>query len=152
MWIIVDYCFRRIERHSNVGSHPRREQAMTTDVRQVFEKHVAAVLDHDLDAIVAGYAEDAVLADSDRIGRGHDYIRAVHAATLDAASDLEPVMDVLEQGDVVFVSWRAAPAVGPDLVGTNTFVIVDGLIAVNTAFMSASSAAPTRLDLAATEP
>ncbi|MCD2191958.1 nuclear transport factor 2 family protein [Actinomycetospora endophytica] len=126
---------------------------MTRSVRRVFDEHVAAVRDRDLDAIVAGYAADAVLADSDRIGRGHDYIRAVHAATLDAAAGLDPAMEVFELGEVVFVSWRATRDDGPDLVGTNTFVVVDGVITVNTAFMSPSSLAPIRLDhgLAATE-
>lgn len=79
---------------------------MTSSARQTFEKHVAAVGDRDLDAIVASYAPDAVLVDSNRIGRGHDYIRAVHAEVLDAAADLQPSLDVFEDGDVVFVSWR----------------------------------------------
>jgi ketosteroid isomerase-like protein len=122
---------------------------MTSSTLQAFERHSAAVRDRDLDAIVAGYAPDAVLADTNRIGRGHDYIRAVHAETLDAAAALEPSLEVLEDGDVVFVAWHAAPADGPELRGTNTFVITGGLIAVNTAYLTVATAAPTRLDRAA---
>lgn len=123
---------------------------MTSRARQTFETHSTAIRNRDLDAIVSTYAFDAVLADTNRIGRGHDYIRAVHEATLDAAADMEPTLEVSEEGDVVFVSWRATPAEGPELVGTNTFVITDGLIAVNTAFMTAGGPAArpreTRLD------
>lgn len=119
---------------------------MTSSTRKAFDRHVAAVSDRDLDAIVAGYAPDAVLADTDRIGRGHDYIRAVHAATLDEAAALEPALEVLEDGNVVFVAWQATPPTGPALHGTNTFVITDGLITVNTAFMTTGDTSSVRLD------
>jgi hypothetical protein len=112
---------------------------MTSSAMQAFERHVAAVSDGDLDAIVASYAPDAVLADTNRIGRGHEHIRAVHAEALQAAAELDPVMKVLEENGVIFVSWRAEPAGGPPLVGTNTFVISDGLITVNTAFEAANA-------------
>ena len=112
---------------------------MTSSARQAFERHVAAVADGDLDAIVAGYAPDAVLADTSRIGRGHQFIRAVHAEVLKTAADLNPVMEVFEDGDVIFVFWRAEPAGGPPLAGTNTFVVSDGLITVNTAFEAANA-------------
>ena len=112
---------------------------MTSSVRQVFDRHVAAVADGDLDAIVAGYAPDAVIADTNRIGRGHEHIRAVHAEVLETAADLNPAMEVSEDSDVIFVTWRAEPAGGRPLVGTNTFVISDGLIAVNTAFEASNA-------------
>jgi hypothetical protein len=118
---------------------------MTSSAIQAFEKHIRAVRNGDLDAIVAGYAPDAVLADTNRIGRGHQYIRAVHAEALEAAAELEPVMEVFEEDGVIFVSWRPQPAGGPPLVGTNTFVISDGLIAVNTAFEAANAASTGRL-------
>jgi hypothetical protein len=54
-------------------------------------------------------------------------------------------MEVFEEDGVIFVSWRPQPAGGPPLVGTNTFVISDGLIAVNTAFEAANAASTGRL-------
>ena len=85
------------------------------------------------------------IADTNRIGRGHQHIRAVHAEALEAAAELEPVMEVFEDGDVIFVSWHAEPDGVPPLTGTNTFVVSDGLITVNTAFEVANATFAGRL-------
>ena len=74
---------------------------MTSTALQVFQQHLDALAARDLDAVVAGYAPGAVLVDTDRIGQGHDHIRAVFADVLDAAADLQPESTVLEADDVV---------------------------------------------------
>lgn len=121
---------------------------MTHTAVQTVERHMAAIRSRDLDAIVATYAPDAVLVDTDRIGRGVDHIRAAHAEVLDAAADLEPELELLADGDVVFVAWKATSDddtdAGTELVGTNTFVVADGLITVNTGFIT-NAATPGRL-------
>ena len=118
---------------------------MTRSALQAVEQHMDAIRDRDLDAIVATYAPDAVLVDTNRIGRGLDHIRSAHAEVLDTAANLEPDLQILTEDDVVFVAWRAVGDAGAALVGTNTFVIDDdGLITVNTGFI-ATAATPARL-------
>jgi ketosteroid isomerase-like protein len=112
---------------------------MKSEALKVFEEHGRALAARDLDAVVAGYAEDAVMVDTDRIGRGHDHVRAVFSETMDQAMDLSPEITVLEDGDVVFVSWRARREGQDDIVGAETFVITDGRIAVHTSTVTVSS-------------
>ncbi len=112
---------------------------MASMAMQAYERHVAALTDRDLDAVVDGYAADAVLTDTDRIGQGHDHIRAVFAETMDAAMNMEPQTRVFEQGDVVFVSWRAPRSGHDDLVGGETFVTANGLITVHTSFVTSTA-------------
>lgn len=112
---------------------------MVRTARETVEQHMAAIRDRDLEGIVSTYAFDAVLVDTTRIGRGIDHARAVHAEVLDAAAEMEPDLEVLAQDGVVFVSWRAAGPDGHALVGTNTFVVEDGLISVNTGFIAGGS-------------
>ena len=123
---------------------------MSNEAMRVYERHVAALMAPDLDAVVSGYAMNAVLADTNRIGHGHEHIRAVFEQKLEAASRLEPELEVYQSGNVVFVSWRAKRSGGDNLVGGETFVVADGLITVHTSFVTeTSSGAPPsgRLDV-----
>jgi hypothetical protein len=87
--------------------------------REVFDRHLRHLLEGDMDAILADYAPDAVAADPDGIGWGHDHIRESYERTLPRSS---------RRGD--------------ELVGVDTFVIRDGLIHVHTFY--ATTASPTR--------
>ena len=126
---------------------------MTSTALQVFQQHLDALAARDLDAVVASYAPDAILVDTDRVGQGHEHIRAVFAEVLDAAADLHPESTILERDGVVYVSFRAERAGMADLVGTDTFVVEDGLITVHTGFnisVGATSApAPLRQETSA---
>lgn len=107
---------------------------MSNDTRQVYDAHLAALAAADLDAIVAGYDAEAVLASNAGIGRGHEYIRTVFAGFLDGNA-VEPVSQVQELDNVLYVSWTASTPDG-DLAGADTFVVREGLIAVHSGFFT----------------
>jgi hypothetical protein len=91
-----------------------KENPMTT-TRDVFDRHMSHQLDRDLEAILTDYAPDAIVVGPDGIGSGHDHIRASY----------EQVLPLIDGRD--------------DLVGTDTFVIRDGLIQIHTFYATTES-------------
>ena len=112
---------------------------MTT--QEVFDRHLSHQLQGDLDAILSDYAPDAVVATPDGLGSGHDYIRASYEQVLPLIGSLD-LTSVQVQGEVVYVNFRAHSAGRDDLVGTDTFVIRDGLIRAHTFYAHPAGATP----------
>ena len=108
--------------------------------REVFDRHLSHQLDRDLDAILTDYAPDAVVVGPDGIGSGHDHVRAAYEQVLPLMGALD-LTSVQVEGEVVYVNFRARNAGRDDLVGTDTFVIRDGLIHVHTFYATTESAA-----------
>jgi ketosteroid isomerase-like protein len=113
-----------------------------TATREVFDRHVSHQLDRDLDAILTDYAPDAIVVGPDGIGSGHDHIRASYEQVLPLIGSLD-VTSVQVHGEVVYVTFRARNDGTDDLVGTDTFVIRDGLIQVHTFYATTESPAAT---------
>ena len=111
-----------------------------TTTREVFDRHMSRQLDRDLDAILTDYAPDAVVVGPDGIGSGHDHIRASYEQVLPLIASLD-LTSVQVQGEVVYVNFRARTDGEDDLVGTDTFVIRDGLIHVHTFYAITESPA-----------
>jgi hypothetical protein len=116
-----------------------KENPMTT-TREVFERHMSHQLDRDLDTILTDYAPDAIVVGPDGIGSGHDHIRASYEQVLPLIGSLD-VTSLQVQGEVVYVNFRAHSDGRDDLVGTDTFVIRDGLIQVHTFYATTESPA-----------
>jgi hypothetical protein len=122
-----------------VPADNNKENPMTT-TREVFDRHMSHQLDRDLDAILTDYAPDAIVVGPDGIGSGHDHIRASYEQVLPLIGSLD-VTSVQMQGEVVYVSFRAHSDGSDDLVGTDTFVIRDGLIHIHTFYAATQSRA-----------
>ena len=116
-----------------------KENPMTT-TREVFDRHISHQLDRDLDTILTDYAPDAIVVGPDGIGSGHDHIRASYEQVLPLIGSLD-VTSLQVQGEVVYVNFRAHSDGRDDLVGTDTFVIRDGLIQVHTFYATTESPA-----------
>jgi SnoaL-like domain len=116
-----------------------KENPMTT-TREVFDRHMSHQLDRDLDTILTDYAPDAIVVGPDGIGSGHDHIRASYEQVLPLIGSLD-VTSLQVQGEVVYVNFRAHSDGRDDLVGTDTFVIRDGLIRVHTFYATTESPA-----------
>jgi ketosteroid isomerase-like protein len=110
---------------------------MTT--REVFDRHLSHEATGDLDAILADYAPDAVIATPDGIGAGHDYIRKSFERVLPLLSPLELKSSVQTEGEVVYLTFRAQRDGRDELVGTDTFVIRDGLIQMHTFYATTAT-------------
>ena len=99
------------------------------ETRRVLERHGAAAQVNDLDAIMADYTDDAVL-----ISPRHGVRRGADVRTFfEHPSDLTgfEVLALFIDDDVAFFTWRtdAVP------FGSDTFVMRDGKIAVQTVAM-----------------
>ena len=104
---------------------------LSDDTMRVLERHGAAVEANDLDAVMADYAEDAVL-----ISPRHGVLRGSEIRTFfEHPTDLTgfEVITLLIDQDVAFLTWTT------DAVsfGSDTFILRDGKIAVQTVAMPA---------------
>ncbi|MGY1690464.1 nuclear transport factor 2 family protein [Geodermatophilus sp. SYSU D01105] len=105
---------------------------MARTPQEVFEHHVEAIGAGDVDAIVADYAEDAVLITPDGVTRGRDGIRQVFTSLLGDLPDAHwEVPTRIYEGDVLFIEWTAV-AEKARAEGVDTFVFQGDLIRVQT--------------------
>src|SRR5271168_440897 len=77
---------------------------------------------------------------TDGIGSGHDHIRASYERVLPLIGSLD-LTSVQVQDEVVYVTFRAQSDGRDDLVGTDIFVIRDGLIQIHTFYAITESPA-----------
>ena len=99
------------------------------DTLKLLERHAAAAQANDLDAVMADYTDDAVL-----ISPRHGVLRGAEIRKFfEHPADLTgfDVIDLFVETDVAFFTWKtdAVP------FGSDTFVIRDGKIAVQTVAM-----------------
>jgi uncharacterized protein (TIGR02246 family) len=106
---------------------------MTRTPEEVFQHHVQALDDGNLEEIVADYTDDAVFISPAGVKRGKDGIRAAFTQLLsdvpNAAWDLKTVT---YERDILFLEWAADAATTRVEDGIDTFVFSDGLIRVQT--------------------
>ncbi|MGH7762801.1 MAG: nuclear transport factor 2 family protein [Candidatus Dormibacteraceae bacterium] len=112
---------------------------MTTQVvgtRQVFEHHVQALGRGDVEAILSDYTEDSVLITADAVLKGRQAIRAGFegfVAGIFKPGTYEFTMDTVHvEDDVAYAVWHAKCASVDIVLGTDTFLVKDGKIAVQT--------------------
>jgi hypothetical protein len=86
----------------------------------------------------SGLAPDAIVVGPAGIGSGHDCVRASYEQVLPPVGAPD-VTSVQVQGEVVYVNFRAHSDGSDDLVGTDTFVIRDGLIQIHTFYATTES-------------
>jgi ketosteroid isomerase-like protein len=110
---------------------------MATDKTQqtgaIVAHHMQALGAGMLDAIVSDYGEDSVIFTPNGPVHGVGEIRALFEAIIkNSPSGLMDAFALVRQdveGDVAYIVWTAAPFI---LLGTDTFVVRDGKIAVQT--------------------
>ena len=113
-----------------------REVHMARTPQEIFQHHVAAVGAGDVDAIVADYAEDAVLLTPEGVTRGRDGIRQVFTSLLGDLPDAAwEVPTQVFEGDVLLIEWTAV-AEKARAEGVDTFVFADDVIRAQTVRLS----------------
>ena len=102
---------------------------------EVFAHHMEALGAGDVEAIVADYAEDAIIIWMEGVLHGSDEIRTYFANVvmnvLPPGTRFEVKQQVFE-GEIVYILWSAESPTVSVPIGGDTFVIRDGLIAVQT--------------------
>ena len=107
---------------------------MGTPAGQVFDHHLKAFSEGDIDGIVSDYADDAVLITNDQVAHGKRQIRKTFEAFLllfppGTKFDLFKRVD---EEEVVYVQWNGGSRRCRVDFGTDTFRIVDGKIVLQT--------------------
>ena len=98
--------------------------------RAVLDHHLAALLVGDLDGLMEDYTDDSVFVSNlGGVVKGSDSIRSMFAAGADM-SGWEQLMAHVE-GEAAFITWKVEGVV----TGTDTFVVRDGKIALQTAYI-----------------
>jgi ketosteroid isomerase-like protein len=106
------------------------------DTKAVFEHHLAALGNGDVEEILKDYTEESVLLTADGTSKGRDALRGFFSAIV--AGLFKPgtyafTMDVVRiEGDVAYCVWHASCAGAAIVLGTDTFVVRDGKIATQT--------------------
>jgi hypothetical protein len=97
--------------------------------------HLQSLADGDLAAIMADYREHSVLITPDGPLRGLAEIRRLFSKIVDVmlppGSEFELVRKEIE-GEVAYTVWRGSSRNFNFLIGTDTFIIRDGVIACQT--------------------
>jgi hypothetical protein len=115
------------------GSDLTEGAGMTPKPEEIFEHHAAAVNAGDLEAVVADYAEDAVVISPDGVIHGRPAIRSLLAGALSALPEgsFEAVTQVYSE-DALLLRWTADSKVNVVPDGVDTFVFADGKIRLHT--------------------
>ena len=104
--------------------------------RQVLEHHLGALAAGNLDAILSDYTDDSTLIGPDGVVKGRQAIRASFERGLDSLfkpGTYEFTMDTLQVADeIAYIVWHANCASADIVFGTDTFLIRDSKIAVQT--------------------
>jgi ketosteroid isomerase-like protein len=104
--------------------------------RQVLEHHLGALAAGNLDAILGDYTDDSRLIGPDGVVKGRQAIRAFFASGLDSLfkpGTYEFTMDTTQVADdIAYIVWHANCAAADIVFGTDTFLIRDGKIVVQT--------------------
>ena len=105
----------------------------TTTTKQIVDHHLGAFFERDLDGILSDYAPDAVLFTANGPLRGLRQIRPLFEALVaefakpGATFHLQARSD---DGDCAFIVWNAETADNVYELGTDTFLVRGGKIAV----------------------
>ena len=117
-------------------------QAATPSPLDIVNHHVTAVAKSDVAAMMADYADDAVVLEAGQAMQGKAAIHALYerlfpkqpAGAAPSGVAAMKVKRIWQEGDVGFVNWQMGTT-----NGTDEFLIRDGKIAVQAVFMGAAA-------------
>lgn len=102
--------------------------------KSVYEHHIQAFQDQDLDAIMADYSEDSVVVTADETFRGIDEITEMFEGFFEEFSgeSLFDIQDEVFEDEIAYFTYRADTPSAYYEFGTDTFIIVDDVIKYQT--------------------
>jgi hypothetical protein len=110
---------------------------MARSTEQVFQHHSTSLDSGDLAALMADYADDAVLMTMDGAHVGKAAIQAFFVNTLSAMPNVKLMLTGhIVHGDYVLVTWTGVSDVATIPQGVDTFVIHDDKIRLQTAWFA----------------
>ena len=102
--------------------------------------HLEAVMSGDIDAVLSDYSEESICFTPEGPVRGLQQIRSgFEAMVSNMPPGMTDAMEMIQQdaeGEVAYLFWKAEPFVS---LGTDTFIVRNGKIVVQTYAMSMPS-------------
>jgi ketosteroid isomerase-like protein len=106
---------------------------MSQTTNEVWTHHIEAWQARSLDAIVSDYNEDSVLILNNQVFKGTRAIKNVFAQLFGIFDHGQNRIDTpVLSGRIVYITWHFTPTGESEFFGTDTFVIEQGKIAVQT--------------------
>jgi len=121
------------------------DRVQNESTEAVLQRHLDAFAKHDMEATLADYAKSATVVTADGIFQGREEIRGFFEWAFSQLPEGSPF--VLDQqfikDDVAFITWHAESASMRIPLGSDTFVIRDDRIQMQsvTAYMEAKAGA-----------
>ena len=110
---------------------------MTRTTEQVYEHHINALLGGDMVALLADYADDAVLLTMEGASVGKDAIQGFFVNALSAMPNGKLSMTGhMVHGDYVLTTWTGDSDVATVPYGVDTFLIRDDKIRLQTVWFT----------------
>ncbi len=97
------------------------------------QHHIKALADGDLDEVMADYSDASVFITNDQTITGLAGIRAVFQGALANGGFKVNLQHEVYADDIGYITWNVPGAI---TLGTDTFVVRDGVIVVQTAAMA----------------
>lgn len=105
---------------------------MARTALEILEHHLKALATLDIDEIMSDYTDESVLLTPDGAIRGVGDVRDFFTNVVKSSPDLVAAISISRQeivGDIAYIVWSAP---GFLALGTDTFLVRDGKIAVQT--------------------
>jgi ketosteroid isomerase-like protein len=122
-------------------------QAADLSPADIVHRHTAAVAKSDVDAMMADYADNAVVLEAGQALQGKAAIRALFermfprpvAGAPATGAAARKITRVWQEGNVGFVTWQMGP-----INGNDSFLVRNGKIEVQAVFLSGAPQAPAQ--------
>ncbi len=102
-------------------------------VEEVWQHHIESWVKRDLDAITADYDKDSFMIINNVIYKGPKQIKKVFATLFKTFDDGKNRIDpVIIKGRVIYIVWYFTPKGDKEYFGTDTFIVENGKIKVQT--------------------
>jgi len=108
--------------------------ASTEGTEKVWQEHINAWVDRDLDAIAVHYDKDSMMIVNNVVFRGPQEIRKVFEYLFHRFDNGSNAIDPAIVDDrTIYITWNFTPSEKKDAIyGTDTFFVEDGIIKVQT--------------------
>jgi ketosteroid isomerase-like protein len=106
-----------------------------SSTESVLDHHLEAFGTQNMDENLKDYGEESVLVTRDRVFRGLDEIEGAFEAFFEEFDDPETELTVdrkIIEGEVAYITWHAETPENSYEFATDTFLIRDGIIEVQT--------------------
>ncbi len=105
----------------------------TEETRKVWEHHINAWDNSDLEDIVSDYSEDSILILNHTVYKGIDQVACVFDSLFEIfADDNNIIAPETIEGEVMYITWNYTPPNGHAYDGTDSFVVRNGIIEYQT--------------------